>query len=149
MSNARQPVAICYHPAMAAHHMTEGQLKFIQETAAADLATWKQYGLLKTIKCYSVADADVCASWRARHGSVMQITDKLLRASYGRRVNGRSIQRDHCDRYDEPPSPISATVSTPLPYSRLPSTRGGECKNMQPLKRHRWRKSIRTLVAPT
>ena len=47
---------------MAAHHMTEGQLKLIQETAAADLATWKQYGLLKTIKWYSVADADVCAS---------------------------------------------------------------------------------------
>jgi len=60
---------------MSAHYMSDEQFILAQQTAADNLAAWKASGVVKTLKWYSAADADVCATCRAHHGAVLNLSD--------------------------------------------------------------------------
>lgn len=47
----------------------------VQQIAADNLAAWKDSGVVMTLKWHSAEDPDVCATCRARHGTVPKIAD--------------------------------------------------------------------------
>ena len=58
--------------------MRDEQFKLVQETAAHNLAAWKTSGVVKILKCYSADDAHVCATCRAHHGAVVNVSNTTI-----------------------------------------------------------------------
>jgi len=58
--------------------MSDQQFKLVQQTTAHNLAAWKDSGVVKTLKYYSAEDADVCATCRAHHGAILNISDSEI-----------------------------------------------------------------------
>jgi len=59
--------------------MSDEQFKLIQQTASQNLTAWKKSGVVKTQKYHTAADADVCASCRARDS--LASTLQMLRSA--------------------------------------------------------------------
>ena len=63
---------------MLAHYMSDENFALVKETASHELATWKKSGVVKTLKCCSAEDDDVCATCRLRHGSIVRIEEAVI-----------------------------------------------------------------------
>jgi SPP1 gp7 family putative phage head morphogenesis protein len=63
---------------MSAHYMSDENFALVKATASQNLAAWKKSGVVKTLKCYSAEDDDVCATCRQRHGSIVQIEEAVI-----------------------------------------------------------------------
>jgi hypothetical protein len=63
---------------MVAHYMSDKQFKLIYETAAQNLAAWKRSGVVKTLKCYSAEDDDVCETCRQHDGNIVKIEEAVI-----------------------------------------------------------------------
>jgi SPP1 gp7 family putative phage head morphogenesis protein len=53
----------------------------VRKIAIANLDTWKQSGVVKALRCFSVEDEGVCSACKARHGAVVTITDGSIGAN--------------------------------------------------------------------
>jgi hypothetical protein len=63
---------------MTAYYMSDENFAFVQETAAANLAAWKRSGVVKTLKCYSAEDHDVCETCRHHDGNIIKIEEAVI-----------------------------------------------------------------------
>jgi len=49
--------------------------RFMSSEGAQNLRTWSRSGVVKTLRCYSAEDADVCRECRALDGTIIKIED--------------------------------------------------------------------------